>query len=371
LRLDTALDPEAMRALLGTSLRPLPGRQIEIRSCRPGPAQSRQGYRYSVRYDLAFRDGVAAGDREAVVTGTVYGGKRTRQIWEGLRDGPFPAPADGSPWIPFGYVPELDMLLQVFPHDHALPALARLLAGPTPELEPALLATFGAGRWRTLSWTAESVRYRVDQRATVRLSLGAADGGSGRTAERRLFAKVYRDEAEGRRAHQVLGVLAAAGERFTVPEPVAYVPALRTAVQGEVPGTPLLRILRRERDATAAVRLAARALAAFHRVVFPPDVAAGDPPPRSLSSRIARLERAGEELAARRPDLRGEIDRTIGAIKAALAGGPTAPTHGDLKPDHFYVEGERVALIDFDLLRISDPILDVATVPIGTAKPTP
>ena len=34
--------------------------------------------------------------------------------------------------------------------------------------------------------------------------------------------------------------------------------------------------------------------------------------------------------------------------------------HGDLKPDHILIDGDRVALIDFDLIGSADPVIDVA-----------
>lgn len=152
----------------------------------------------------------------------------------------------------------------------------------------------------------------------------------------------------------------AAGARFFVPEPVAFAPGLRTVVLSEAQGTPLLRIVRRGEDALPSVRRAAAAVADFHRLALDPAVLAGKAPPRSLRDRLARLDRAAALLRSLRPDLAGEVAETVAIIVGGLANPPAAPTHGDLKPDHALIAGDRVALIDFDQLRASDPALDVA-----------
>ena len=77
------------------------------------------------------------------------------------------------------YVPDLDLLLQVFPFDHELPALEPLMAGTLAGLRAPILARFGPGEWRLDEWHSESVRYRVDLRASVKLTVRATESRSG------------------------------------------------------------------------------------------------------------------------------------------------------------------------------------------------
>ena len=143
------------------------------------------------------------------------------------------------------------------------------------------------------------------------------------------------------------------GAGFTVGRPIAYLSGLRTLLQEEVPGTTLGRVLRQEEEAIPAVRKVARALAALHL----DDVVV--PQRRDLRDEVARLERASKLLRSACPHLGPRIDEIVGTVVAGLEEVPLAPTHGDLKPPHILLDGDSVALIDFDKCAMADPLLDV------------
>jgi aminoglycoside phosphotransferase (APT) family kinase protein len=249
------------------------------------------------------------------------------------------------------------MLVQVFPYDHRLPALRLLMSGPTPELEPLLLARFGPGDWHTEGWVVEPVRYRVDLRATLRLTARARDAATGRAEERRFYAKVYRDQEIGEQTYQVLRELwDVSGESFTVARPIAYLGSLHILLQEEALGTPLMHILNRkgEDEAIPAARKAARGLVTFHLS----DVAM--PRRRRVRDETARLTRAKKDLLSACPHLGPEIEEIVGAVVAGLEEIPPAPTHGDVKLVDILLDGDRVVLLDFDKFAGGDPVLDVA-----------
>jgi len=358
-RSGVAHDPALMREILERHLQPPSGSRYRIRDCRIGPVRGRDGARGSVRYDLSVEDPASGRTWDQLVTGLTHGSGRTRRLWQSLRDAaPLAGSIPGQPALPpFAYLPDLDMLLQVFPADHALPGLAPLVAGP-PELVAAMLAGFGPGEWQLTGWETEVVRYRPTIRATLRLSVRAGDDATGQTAERRAYAKVYGDAEKGRlgaRAQLALhDRVAAAGSPFDVAAPIAYADGLRTLVQGEVGGTPLQSLLRQGGNPAPVVRAAARAVAAFHRL----DLAA---PPRRARNEVPRpLRNARDSLRSVRPDLGAVVAELLAAVAAGLGDQPPGPTHGDLKPQHILLAGERVALIDFDDLAAGDPLRDVA-----------
>jgi aminoglycoside phosphotransferase (APT) family kinase protein len=73
-------------------------------------------------------------------------------------------------------------------------------------------------------------------------------------------------------------------------------------------------------------------------------------------------------LGSAYPELAGTIATLVATIVAGLSGVPPAPIHGDLKPEHMYIDGSNVFMIDFDFLQASDPMLDVIRMETYLAK---
>jgi tRNA A-37 threonylcarbamoyl transferase component Bud32 len=363
-----AYDPERMRVVLQQHLQPSESASLRVQECRIANTRRRDGSRGTVQYDLRLEDPTTGLAWNQIVTGITFGGNRTRRAWDSIRRS---AALDAAPEMrsglpPFAYVPELDLLLQVFPHDYRLPALDQLIAGPPPELVPALIEEMGPGDWELNSWQAETVQYRVDMRAILRLTVGAADRSIGGSSERQFYAKIYRDVEQGRRAHRAQYELheqaTAVGKHLVVTKPIIYSDTLRTLVTGAIPGTSLSKIIGRGKGSIAAVQNAARAVAEFHKL----EIAA---PQRSLAEDMARLRAAQATIASARPDLAGEVGVVVQAVASGLESAPSSLIHGDLKPDHILIDGDRVALIDFDLYGAADPVVDIAHLLAFLGKP--
>jgi tRNA A-37 threonylcarbamoyl transferase component Bud32 len=363
-----AHDPEQMRVILQRHLQVPEQASVQVQECRITNTRRRDGLRGATQYELRLVDASTGHVWNQIVTGISFGGDRTRRAWETMsQTAGAPAKATARSTLPnFAYVPELDLLLQVFPHDLRLPALAGLMAGPPPELIPILLKEFGSEKQELLGWTADVVQYRVDMRAIVRLTVAAIDPATGQARQCQFYAKVYRDAEQGRRAYRAQADLyeraAEVGEYLVVAKPIDYDDVRRTLVTEAISGTSLSKIIRRGKDSVAAVRVAARAIAEFHRL----DVAA---PPRSIAEEIARLHEARQYLASARPDLADDVSAMVEVVNSGLTGAPLGLIHGDLKPDHVLVDGDRVALIDFDLLGRADPVVDVAHLVAFLGKP--
>ena len=134
----------------------------DIEDCRLIRLRYRQDSRCFLLYTLRLVEPDTGRERDVQVTGLIYAEKdKAEQTWRKLKaTDPQKEIPDG--WLtfePVSFVPELDMLVQVFPYDHRLPTLPLLAAGPPPELEPVLLGRFGPGEWRVQAWNTEPVRY--------------------------------------------------------------------------------------------------------------------------------------------------------------------------------------------------------------------
>ena len=387
-QLEVARDPEMMREVFQRHLWPLREEAYHVRECQVSHTRYRRAIHCMLQYTLRLVEPGTGRERSQWVTGAMYAGGRTRRIWEKLRrsdqgGGVLSTSLTPAPfrWIleklrvsdprqeildpslafaPFFYIPALDMLVQVFPHDRRLPSLPLLIAGSPPELEPLLLAQFGPGVWQSETWKVEPVRYLAERRATLRLTMQARDATTGRAEERRFYAKVYHDEEQGEQTYKVLRALwdkaSAGGEGFTVGRPLAYLSGLRTLIQEEVSGSSLQDMLRRGDEVTPAVRKVARGLAALHLGYVVPLRR------RPLQREVTILERTCELLQGAYPHLRSEIKETVDTVVAGLKEVPPAPTHCDLSPGHIMFTRDRIALLDLDEFAGADPILDVAHV---------
>jgi hypothetical protein len=359
-----ATDRERMREVMARHLRAPGGPPVEVVACSVEFSR-RGGGRSLFQYQVTLRDPAERREWTQVVSGVAYGGKRTRTAWERLQWQYFEPPTTRSGLVRAAYVPELDLLLQVFPFDHQLPALEPLMAGSLPGLVNPLLAQFSPGSWQLVGWEAEAVRYRVDLRACVRLSAQAQETSSGEVAERRVFAKVYASHEAAERAWGVQRDVAAAINAEDAPVAVAplvaYLPEARVLVQDEVQDPSLLKVLRTStsrEEAVAVARRAGRAIAALHQL----PIAA--PPHRLELDRMdpERLRRAAAQLRTASPDLAPlvtAVEESILAGMAALGELPSVPVHGDLKPNHILPDGERVVLLDLDKFAAGEPMLDV------------
>jgi hypothetical protein len=360
-QLEIATDPGLMKQTFRTHLRPVGPKVYDIEDCRFIRLRYRQDSRRFLLYTLRLVEPDTGRERDVQVTGLIYAQKdKAEQTWRKLKaTDPRQEIPDG--WLtfePVSFVPELEMLVQVFPYDRRLPTLPLVMAGPPPELEPVLLDRFGPGDWRIEAWDVEPVRYREQGGAVLRYTGKARSAATGVRTEKSFYAKIYRHE-KGEQTYQALRALwrrtSANGEGFSVVRPLAYLSDLRALILEEAPGSTLQEILLRESDPIAALRRVAQALAAFNQ---------GDAPATTqrhlLADQVAVLERARRLLGWACPHLRVEVESIIEGVLAGLQEVPLGPTHRDLKPDHIFVDGERTIFIDLDSFAKADPVLDPA-----------
>jgi hypothetical protein len=324
-----------------------------------------------LQYTLHLREPVTDTVTLQVVTGVVYDSDRGDTVWQRLQKTASGAtvPVHGHALPAWTYLPELQTLFQVYPFDVRLPALAGMLHEPPPTLRTAVLSEFGEGSWELTRWEAETVRYRVDMRAMVRLDVRARRAGSEGTDSRRLYAKLYRERAEGKDAFTLQRALweRSQGDNppLSVARPVAYLPEHRTLLLAEALGRRLLQILRDEEVPLSSVAQAARAVAALHQLPLDDVLATRQRVARDDRSRLATL---AASFADDGPEIESHVREIVAAIAAGLGEAPVAPTHFDLKPGHILLDGDRVTLLDFDKLAPADPLVDVTNLVASLGK---
>src|SRR5439155_1387967 len=201
--------------------------------------------------------------------------------------------------------------------------------------------------------------YRTELGAALNYTLQACDAATGRAATLRCFVKVYRND-HGEHTFELLQSLGQRGERGEIPysvvRPVAYRADLRTLVLEEAPGTALQWLLRGGHDAANVLRITARAVAAFNQ----DDLGGANVAESPLAVQLEELRRGASIVEWARPELAAQVRAITAAVAAGLEEVAPAPIHGDLKPDHVFLAGDRVIFIDLDSLVLGDPVRDPA-----------
>ncbi|MFT4036563.1 MAG: phosphotransferase [Thermomicrobiales bacterium] len=357
-RLSLLKHPDQLVPMLAAELSAARGEPITLHQCVIDYVRQ-SATRTSVQYTLDLEDARGARGQQ-VITAVGYGDDRTEQQWERIRDDIWDATAPvGQFQLPgASYSATLDVILQVFPFDFRLPGLRQLVLG-----NPTALARIGAnlGAAQVTSWEAEVARYRPDMRAMARVRAGGLDA-LGQPVARTVYAKTYRDNDEGQRAFDLLTAFArwsADPGVFSVPEPLAYHPDLQTLVLAEAPGTRLLDIVRQHDpgEAAAAVRRAARAVAAMHRAPV-----RGPLLTEMAHDKDAQFSDVAANLMSSYPQMAAEIADVAGEITAVFEEPELSPTHYDLKQGHILIDDGATTILDFDKMALGDPLIDVANV---------
>src|SRR5206468_402356 len=91
-------------------------------------------------------------------------------------------------------IPDLEMVVQLFPYDRKLRNLRLVLGGALHDLDPQLLARLAPGEWRVTERTMAPTRYRTELGAALKYTLQARDATTGRAETLRCFVKVYRND---------------------------------------------------------------------------------------------------------------------------------------------------------------------------------
>ena len=360
-QLRVASDAARMLQVFRTHLTPLPGKACVVEECVPFRFRCRQSpSRCVLQYTLRLADPATGRRWDQWVTGLVYAtAGEAERLWRELQaaDPRAEIPANWLTFEPVGFIPHLQMVVQVFPYDRKLRNLSRVLDGAARELEALLLDGLEPGRWRIEERAIEPTRYRTELGAALRCTVRARDGLTAKSETRRCYLKLYRNErgADTFRLLSALSGKAGAGAgAYEVVKPVAYVGELRTLVLEEAPGTALQDVLLADDEPWAALAAVGRAVAALNQDELPITQS------HALADQLDDVKRAASLVQWACPDLRAEVQAVAGAVIRGLADVPPAPIHRDLKTDHIFLAGGRVTFIDFDSVALGDPVRDPA-----------
>ena len=359
--LKVAADPALMLEVFRTHLKPVAGKAYDIQDCTPVRFRCRQSSsRFVLQYSLRLVERPSGRQCDPWVTVVRHAESgRTEELWTELRAAGTwrELPEALLTFEPLSFIPELNLLVEVFPYDSRLPTLPLVLSGPSPELQQRLLARFGPGDWQIEEQTIEPVRYRTELGGVVRYTLRARNEVTSRTQTKRFYAKVYR-EARGERTWRLLQHLcdnpAATRGEFAVVSPIDYCSERQCLVLEEAPGRALQEVLLDGRDSVAAARRVARAVAAFNQGAVPVGHL------HTPQDQIKNLTKTAALLRWTCPGASEWLDEIVDDVSSRLVTVAVAPIHWDLKTDHVFLDDGRVIFIDVDTVAWGDPVRDPA-----------
>jgi len=360
-QLEIASDPRRMLEVFRAHLKPASGKRYHILDCVPFRFRCRQSTsRCVLQYTLRVLEPSSGRQWDQWVAGLVYARTgEAERLWREMRAGD---PCRGIPehWLtfqPVDFIPDLHMVVEVFPYDRKLRNLSAVMGGALLPLDRLLVERMGPGRWHAEERTIEPTRYRTELGAALRYTVRARDALASRSETLRCYLKVYRNERGGE-TFELLRSLAARSEHdrngFSVVRPISYLRELRTLLLEEAQGASVQQLLLGGRDPAEVMRPVARAAAAFNQDVL------GIARRHSLADQLEEVKRAASLVQWACPRARAEVEAIAAAVIDGLREAPPAPIHRDLKTDHIFLTGERVIFIDLDSVVLGDPVRDPA-----------
>jgi Phosphotransferase enzyme family len=188
-------------------------------------------------------------------------------------------------------------------------------------------------------------------------------------SSRELIGKVYKKECPN--VFEVMTAIRREGfgedAEFSIPRPLAYLPALRLLLVAKVKGAHAAQIFLEgeapERE--MAARRSAKWLARFHTLKSIPG--------EVLNSNevFRRSFKTCKQLAERCPSVEAKGQQLLEGLEPtwkSLLDIPVAPGHGDFVPAHVFLASDKVITVDWDSFILSDPSRDVARFLLGIRR---
>lgn len=362
-QLPIATDRKLMLDVFRKHLKPVKGKAYVIEDCVPFRFRCRQSDsdpRCVLQYTLRVADQSTGRRWDLWVTGLLYAKHgEAERLWKEVQ---LEARAERIPedWLAFEpscFIPDLEMFVEVFPFDQRLPNLCAVMGGALSRLEPLLLARLGPGAWHVEERAIEPTRYRTELGGALRYTIHGRDALSGIRETVRSYVKIYRNERGADTAQLLRAISTRAGDGhkpYSLVQPVAYLDDLRTLALEEAPGRSVTWVLARGQEPVDVMRRVARAVAAFNQDDLPV------PRREPLTDQLEDVRKASTLVQWVCPAKRESVQAMTETIVQGLDTVPPAPIHGDLKPDHVFVSGDRVIFIDVDNVTLGDPVRDPA-----------
>ncbi len=317
-------------------------------SCNVTRFRYRQSKRAIVLYEARAEDDQ---NPRRLFAGYLYAGDKGERIAKGLSRKQSGAHGNSSSKPSHAYLKDQKLLLLPFPYDHKMPGLAQFLSS----LSSSSLRIGPDRRCLGALSNPDVMRYRPGLRATVRVEVNQSKSSS-TDKSNLMFVKFSAEEDAGtavRQQTRYARQLGRPNQGLTIDAPIAKCGQTGAVIYAHATG----RTLQDEAGLHGNYqRMAEISADAIHRL----HTAEAEGLPAANSERMARrLTRAASLIAWACPDTAPLSNEIVANINQQFSSLQARPVHGDLKPEHIFVDGEQVTLIDNESIELGDPAFDL------------
>jgi len=344
--LPLAVDPETIKRYLAPHF----GKDVTVQQVKVERFQYKPGRSARLTYVVKLRDRTTAKRMKQIICGRMETPAAIQALHAKMRRREWVTPAYGPALL---WLPDLSMLLWGFPNDPKLEGVEQI-GDPQHFLE--LLRTLPAGeKLAAVASEGTVVKYVPGKRLVMKQVVRDASG-----RETVLYTKTFGHD-RGQAIHDVMRHLydcsRSDARALTTPEPLGWLPGVRTLVQRELAGWSAVETLRN--DAWQRfMQDVGQGLARIH--------ASGVQGLESWTSEdeIDNLQQASQLLLdhdARYTDRIGDFRLQAAAQRRRLPAAPQLPIHTAFRYTQLLADADRLALVDFDGFRQGDAACDVGS----------
>ena len=302
-------------------------------------------------YELQIHHRLTDERSKQIIFAKIFLNNRSRAAFENASKQPL-YPTDFGPSLI--HLDDQGMLVWTFPNDPALHWLPSVI-DPTKVKKHlpyvSLPAFFSAKDISAVD--VEVVNYRPELRCTMRYKL------IGKMSAMTIYGKSFADD-QGVEVYRRLERLWHLSQQhpgdFPMPRPLGYNRETATIWQEELPGQPLAEIINRDNYATM-ISDAAKRLAFIHQSGAPTSARI------TIEDHLEEIQKKTAKLIQAFPSAKDALSKTVELLEQRQPQLPAAKDcviHGDFHLRQLLVQGNQVALFDFDEFAIGDPTQDLA-----------
>jgi len=334
--------------------------RLVIENCEITRVRYKPGKICTICYRLSIHDPRTHHEVEQTVSARVYASGASAAEWSKAQSQEVVTPSIG---IAMSYIPELDLIIWVFPNDRKLKALPKLTSAIClkNELLPEIISAKYSPACTISDLAIDIVNYVPGYSCTVRVRLELQNRDTNEIRSLVVYGKTYA-EGQGVASFLEMQKLAAFNARergqLRLAELLNYDREHQIFWQIGLPGRTLFEHDMTQPNFPVLLESMASALSELHAI------------PLAYAKKLevhdltVELQGARVLLSRSRPSLRKDLDGVIDRLQVqaqSLGAQPVATLHGDLHLKNFIVEEGAVTLIDLEDLCRGSPLQDIGS----------